>query len=818
MPSCISWRLWCSVLLYLLVSLQHTQCGIVGLSKFFRASYKNAWVADVSKVGTIKVDHLCIDMNQVLHGCFRSTKNPDHIMAKIFNKLDEIFTMVSPNKSLVLAFDGCAPYAKLQTQQKRRKTHPEISLITPGTEFMNSMESVMICYLLQRYSKHKLSNIAVFISDGTCPGEGELKIIDWIQHHMPRPAAAGVQSRSILTQPFVKANALSSRDSVVICGSDSDILVQSICMGAVTPNTMVLQLGSDGRDSLCNISALITGLVSSAGVSWKELVAHHRVDQDSVGVTRSAVSQEGEHTANDSKESEHKKTVAILPSAEPSQIGEFSANSPKPDNCFHPMSQLRSLHIDLAVLFALQGNDYLPKMRCISNQRALHAYSEAMRELTVAQRYLVDLRTNTFNFVALWALMKKIDENTRRFSVSLPVVVPEAISVVHTMLQKSGKKGNTATGTDTLSWDEVLVTGAGVRYLPDVGTGDGMEATEYYSSVPVGATDGDPETSNSTVFYFLNESDHSVACAPAGGSGLSLWRGSFRLNNKQYMSLKLFPTRRSARRHCAEMVLKDLDERRYDSYIRLRNAGREALLKMKQAAAAELEEREGAATTDTEVGNVECLADDQQGAGELDTDDVIVSDGPDSQSADQDDWLREGDTTSPGESDVDDNSSLEVSAQEYLTYLRDSDVEEFLKGILWMIHMYSQGQCSDQGYTYSTRPPITALAVLSYIERRTKKGNSLCKGNSIVVQKEAGGNSIQPPIVSNKPTIDLIAEQQQFLSERVSVPFSDSRSLSADAASLCVLSEEGVSFLPPRLRFCLWYMYRSCALHSEGNR
>jgi hypothetical protein len=46
-----------------------------------------------------------------------------------------------------------APFAKLQTQRNRRISSPENSLITPGTDFMNAMDDVILCYVLQRVKR-----------------------------------------------------------------------------------------------------------------------------------------------------------------------------------------------------------------------------------------------------------------------------------------------------------------------------------------------------------------------------------------------------------------------------------------------------------------------------------------------------------------------------------------------------------------------------------------------------------------------------------------------------------------------------------------
>ena len=82
-------------------------------------------------------------MNQLVHSCFRTTSTPSHLMARIFMNLDEYLKAARPTKSLVLAFDGPAPFAKIQTQRNRRISTPESSLVTPGTDFMNSMVLIL---------------------------------------------------------------------------------------------------------------------------------------------------------------------------------------------------------------------------------------------------------------------------------------------------------------------------------------------------------------------------------------------------------------------------------------------------------------------------------------------------------------------------------------------------------------------------------------------------------------------------------------------------------------------------------------------------
>ena len=171
--------------------------GVLGLTKYFR-SYTQSWTAahpsSSSSSSSVKkgrninknnnnsknkkgdsngelmvVDHVCIDMNHIVHSSFRSTSTVKHCISRIFCLVDNVFKYVQPTKSLVFAFDGPAPFAKLQTQRSKRKSSPESALITPGTDFMKSMDDVIMTYVLQRISR--FSNVTIFVSDSNIPGD-----------------------------------------------------------------------------------------------------------------------------------------------------------------------------------------------------------------------------------------------------------------------------------------------------------------------------------------------------------------------------------------------------------------------------------------------------------------------------------------------------------------------------------------------------------------------------------------------------------------------------------------------------------------------
>jgi hypothetical protein len=105
--------------------------------------------------------------------------------------------------------------------------------------------------------------------------------------------------------------------------------------------------------------------------------------------------------------------------------------------------------------------------------------------------------------------------------------------------------------------------------------------------------------------------------------------------------------------------------------------------------------------------------------------------------------------------------------------------------------MYARGECPDISYTYNGRPPMTALAILRYLERRAGEDTSA------TWDWDASNAS------AVRDCVEAIGAKQSILAEAVRVPVSSLRSLSADATCLCVLPEEGVEYLPPGLRYVL---------------
>jgi hypothetical protein len=83
---------------YYLMFLSQSSFSVSALNQ--RAKFKSAWKTLEPQSKPTIVDHLCIDMNQILHASIRSTSNPNGLIFKIFSEVDDIIKLVQPRKSL----------------------------------------------------------------------------------------------------------------------------------------------------------------------------------------------------------------------------------------------------------------------------------------------------------------------------------------------------------------------------------------------------------------------------------------------------------------------------------------------------------------------------------------------------------------------------------------------------------------------------------------------------------------------------------------------------------------------------------------------
>jgi 5'-3' exonuclease len=150
--------------------------GIKDYHKWMREAhphaFKTAWLDTY--------DNIYIDINFALHYSHFGAKNENEIVGKLIWFIDTIITKFFPTRSIIIANDGPAPLAKLLLQRERRSgSCRKISdlktsslIFTPGTYFMNSIQSKLETYMNQIKKKYKVQ-VKYLIG---CEGEAELKL------------------------------------------------------------------------------------------------------------------------------------------------------------------------------------------------------------------------------------------------------------------------------------------------------------------------------------------------------------------------------------------------------------------------------------------------------------------------------------------------------------------------------------------------------------------------------------------------------------------------------------------------------------------
>jgi hypothetical protein len=226
--------------------------GIKGFRSWFESQFPDAILAMPKDTAHDEFDHVLIDMNQLLHVALRRSRSEGHALTLLMKELDACCDLASPRRSLVLAMDGPPSAAKLATQRRRRfstivrsdwkqqqlkrfgrtlsktqeakklrrlNTETKTLCITPGTAFMDRAEQTLLYWAWQRMSnpRTRLSNVRVYISSSRVPGEGEVKLLDWILQKNRRG------------------------DSIAIIGGDSDLVLEGLIIPpSSTHNVFVL--------------------------------------------------------------------------------------------------------------------------------------------------------------------------------------------------------------------------------------------------------------------------------------------------------------------------------------------------------------------------------------------------------------------------------------------------------------------------------------------------------------------------------------------------------------------------------------------------
>ena len=177
----------------------------MGIPSYFSYIVKNH--PDIIKKllkGNMSINNLYMDCNSIIYDAVRNidftsiTDSATHsIIYKVIQKIEEYISLICPDCTVMIAFDGVAPVAKLEQQRNRRykswyqngilksiskKTVGNdpwnTTAITPGTEFMRDLGDAILSHFHDA-TKYDARNIIVSTSDEV--GEGEHKIFDYIR-------------------------------------------------------------------------------------------------------------------------------------------------------------------------------------------------------------------------------------------------------------------------------------------------------------------------------------------------------------------------------------------------------------------------------------------------------------------------------------------------------------------------------------------------------------------------------------------------------------------------------------------------------------
>jgi 5'-3' exonuclease len=159
----------------------------------------------------LNVDNLYLDCNSIIYDAYSRitfdtlTESVSlTIINAVIKKIEEYLEIVAPKKTVIIAFDGVAPVAKLEQQRSRRykswyqnnvsrtifgKVEPDVwntAAITPGTIFMGELNRMVSEHFNNESkcneSKPNVSEpLNIMVSGSDCPGEGEHKLFDYIR-------------------------------------------------------------------------------------------------------------------------------------------------------------------------------------------------------------------------------------------------------------------------------------------------------------------------------------------------------------------------------------------------------------------------------------------------------------------------------------------------------------------------------------------------------------------------------------------------------------------------------------------------------------
>jgi hypothetical protein len=171
---------------------------------------------------------LYMDCNSIIYDAFHNLEKQEsyqtmniseieqHIISETIINIKKYIHFINPSSTIYIAFDGVAPFAKMEQQRTRRYKSQHLSTlpfitkqsrwntaaITPGTNFMNTLSSQIAREFQHKDAAYGVTQIIV--SGSNVPGEGEHKMYE----HLRENATV--------------------HENVAIYGLDSDLIMLSI--------------------------------------------------------------------------------------------------------------------------------------------------------------------------------------------------------------------------------------------------------------------------------------------------------------------------------------------------------------------------------------------------------------------------------------------------------------------------------------------------------------------------------------------------------------------------------------------------------------
>lgn len=173
----------------------------MGIPYYFNTLYKKysskKLIISESEINNLSIEHLFFDYNSMIHPCAHQVLDiiktddvniiEDAIISNVITYTHYILSLTNPTYAYIM-IDGVAPMAKICQQRERRYKSEFLKIkdsekcdwnsnkITPGTNFMKRLSLALSKFI-------QISKTKIYISDSTEPGEGEHKMMSYIQNN-----------------------------------------------------------------------------------------------------------------------------------------------------------------------------------------------------------------------------------------------------------------------------------------------------------------------------------------------------------------------------------------------------------------------------------------------------------------------------------------------------------------------------------------------------------------------------------------------------------------------------------------------------------